>query len=175
MADRSGFIVKQVAALKQIAAEREKPDNPVQPTPPVHPDDPDAVPPGSWTPPVAPPSVPEQPKNRHFGMTVTLDNTRVVRNVGNLMDEVINHLMNVDGAKVEIRLLVDATMPDGTPVPTVRTVTKTVGPCMSRISALMTEPDLHSSDWRMRSLSEASLSSEFVKSEFVMRNWQTHF
>ena len=67
---------------------------------------------------------PHPPKNRHFGMTVTLDNTRVVRNVGNLMDEVINHLMNVDGAKVEIRLLVDANMPDGTPVPTVRTVTE---------------------------------------------------
>lgn len=124
VADRSGFIVKQVAALKQIAAERDKPENPVQPMPPVRPDDPDVVPPGPWTPPVAPPPVPEQPKNRHFGMTVTLDNTRVVRNVSNLMDEVINHLMNVDGAKVEIRLLVDATMPDGTPVPTVRTVTE---------------------------------------------------
>lgn len=57
-------------------------------------------------------------------MTVTLDNTRVVRNVSNLMDEVINHLMSIDGANVEIRLLVDATMPDGTPVPTVRTVTE---------------------------------------------------
>jgi hypothetical protein len=57
-------------------------------------------------------------------MTMTLDNTRVVRNVSNLMDEVINHLMGIDGANVEIRLLVDATMPDGTPVPTVRTVTE---------------------------------------------------
>lgn len=82
------------------------------------------IPPGPWTPPVIPPPMPEQPKNRHFGMTVTLDNTRVVRNVGNLMDEVINHLMNVDGAKVEIRLLVDAIMPDGTPAPVVRTVTE---------------------------------------------------
>ena len=36
--------------------------------------------------------------------------------------EVINHLMQVDGANVEICLLVDATMPDGTPVATVRTV-----------------------------------------------------
>ena len=124
MVDRSGFIVKQVAALKQLAAEREKRDIPVPPTPPLYPDDLDVIPPGPWTPPVTPPPMPEQPKNRHFGMTVTLDNTRVVRNVGNLMDEVINHLMNVDGAKVEIRLLVDAIMPDGTPAPVVRTVTE---------------------------------------------------
>ena len=40
------------------------------------------------------------------------------------MDEVINHLMQVDGAKVEIKLLVEATMPDGTPFTTVRTVTE---------------------------------------------------
>ena len=124
MVDRSGFIVKQVTALKQLAAEREKRDIPVPPAPPLYPDDLDDIPPGPWTPPVTPPPMPEQPKNRHFGMTVTLDNTRVVRNVGNLMDEVINHLMNVDGAKVEIRLLVDAIMPDGTPAPVVRTVTE---------------------------------------------------
>ena len=40
------------------------------------------------------------------------------------MDEVINHLMNIDDASVEIKLLVDATMPNGTPVPIVRTVTE---------------------------------------------------
>ena len=121
--DRSGFIVKQVAALKQLAAEAGKPDIPVSPIPPVYPIDPGVIPPGPQTPPDTT-TVPDQPKNRHFGMTVTLDNTRVVRNVSNLMDEVINHLMSIDGANVEIRLLVDATMPDGTPVPTVRTVTE---------------------------------------------------
>lgn len=44
--------------------------------------------------------------------------------MANLMDEVINHLMNIEGANVEIKLLVDATMPNGTPVPIVRTVTE---------------------------------------------------
>jgi len=57
-------------------------------------------------------------------MTATLDTTRVIKNIGNLMDEVISHLMQVEGANVEIKLLVEATMPDGTPVTTVRTVTE---------------------------------------------------
>ena len=67
---------------------------------------------------------PNKPQNRHFEMMTTLDSTRVVKNIGNLMDEVINHLMQVDGANVEIKLLVEATMPDGTPVTTVRAVTE---------------------------------------------------
>ena len=40
------------------------------------------------------------------------------------MDEVINHLMQVDGADVRISLSVEADMPNGAPVPTVRTVTE---------------------------------------------------
>lgn len=124
--DRSGYLVKQVAALKQKAAEaQEKPTattsggsvNPTASTnnPPVHPGEK----------PIAPiQPQPDQPKNGHFFMTATLDTTRVVKNVGNLMDEVINHLMQVDGANVEIKLVVEATMPDGTPVTTVRTVTE---------------------------------------------------
>lgn len=124
--DRSGYLVKQVAALKQKAAEaQEKPTattpggsvNPPASTnnPPVHPGEKPIV--------LIPPQ-PDQPKNGHFFMTATLDTTRVVKNVGNLMDEVINHLMQVDGANVEIKLVVEATMPDGTPVTTVRTVTE---------------------------------------------------
>lgn len=124
--DRSGYLVKQVAALKQKAAEaQEKPTattpggsvNPPASTnnPPVHPGEKPIA--------LIPPQ-PDQPKNGHFFMTATLDTTRVVKNVGNLMDEVINHLMQVDGANVEIKLVVEATMPDGTPVTTVRTVTE---------------------------------------------------
>ncbi len=118
--DNSGLIVKLLPALKQKASE-------VEPTPPR----PDPIPPKP-TPdpnpgpgPIDPqPPKPVVPTNTHFGMTTTLDNTRVIKSLGSLMDEVINHLMQVNGAKVEIRLLVDATMPDGTPVPTVRTVTE---------------------------------------------------
>ena len=121
--DRSGFIVKQVAALKQLATEAGKSFREFPPMPPEYPDGPGITTAGPQTSPDTA-TMPDQPRNRHFEMTMTLDNTRVVRNVSNLMDEVINHLMNIDGANVEIRLLVDATMPDGTPVPTVRTVTE---------------------------------------------------
>jgi hypothetical protein len=124
-----------MAALKQMAAEATQVQPVVQPVPgPVtnlpttdnrgltQPSTNNANS-GSTT--VAPPPVePAQPKNSHFAMTATLDSTRVVKNIGNLMDEVINHLIQVDGAKVEIKLLVEATMPDGAPVPTVRTVTE---------------------------------------------------
>ena len=115
--DRSGYLVKQVAALKQKAAEAQE-EKPV-----VLPVDYPPVQPGPKTDMPTPPQ-PKQPQNRHFAMTATLDTTRVIKNIGNLMDEVISHLMQVEGANVEIKLLVEATMPDGTPVTTVRTVTE---------------------------------------------------
>jgi len=118
--DRSGYLVNQNAALKQKLSEASAP---VKPTPrgwdtpeptyePKRPAEDSPVP------------QPDIPKNTHFEMTTHLDTTRVVKSIGNLMDEVINHLMQVDGANVEIRLLVEATLPDGTPVTTVRTVTE---------------------------------------------------
>lgn len=124
--DRSGYLVKMMAALKQKAAEAQ--EKPVAPTHvwsdrPTEPNNYPPVQPGEKPEPHTP-SQPEQPKNKHFEMTATLDTTRVVRNVGNIMDEVINHLMQVEGANVEITLLVEATMPDGMPVTTVRTVTE---------------------------------------------------
>ena len=124
--DKSGYLVKPIAALKQKAAEASIPaqqnTDPVIFTPPrVGGDEP--VSPGTGTQGFAPES-PTRPQHCHFEMMTTLDSTRVVKNIGNLMDEVINHLMQVDGAKVEIKLLVEATMPDGTPFTTVRTVTE---------------------------------------------------
>ena len=69
-------------------------------------------------------AVPPRPANTHFSMTTTLDSTRVVRNISSLMDEVINHLTAINGASVEIKLFVEATMLEGTPGTTVRTVTE---------------------------------------------------
>ena len=124
--DKSGYLVKPIAALKQKAAEASNPaprnNDPVILTPPsVGGDGP--VAPGVENPGFVP-ETPAKPQHCHFEMMTTLDSTRVVKNIGNLMDEVINHLMQVDGAKVEIKLLVEATMPDGTPFTTVRTVTE---------------------------------------------------
>lgn len=65
---------------------------------------------------------PEKPKNTRFIMSASLDNTRVNRDVQNLVQEVINHLSSVEGSTVEISLDVFASMPNGTPPATVRTV-----------------------------------------------------
>ena len=64
----------------------------------------------------------EGPKNTHFFLTATLDNTRVNRDVRQYVDEVIQHLQEIDGAHVEIRLEVQVDAPNGTPDTTVRTV-----------------------------------------------------
>lgn len=109
--DKSGYLVKPIAALKQKAAEASNPaprnNDPVILTPPsVGGDGP--VAPGVENPGFVP-ETPAKPQHCHFEMVTTLDSTRVVKNIGNLMDEVINHLMQVDGAKVEIKLLVEAT------------------------------------------------------------------
>ena len=62
--------------------------------------------------------------NKHFYMTVQLDNTRVNRDINNLVAEVIQHLMAVDGADVELKLDVEVTAENGIPNTTVRTVSE---------------------------------------------------
>jgi len=67
---------------------------------------------------------PIQPQNKHFFMSATLDNTRIVRDVSRLVDEIVNHLSSVDGSTVEITLEVQAQSGEGFSVPTVRAVTE---------------------------------------------------
>lgn len=122
--DRSGYLVKQIAALKQKNAEAQaKPEPQPQPNPWKGPEveQPESPNDNPMPQPVTEPQ-PHQPQNRRFSMTATLDNTRVVKNIGSLMDEIINHLMQIDGAKVELKLLVEAEMPNGTPVNTARAI-----------------------------------------------------
>lgn len=64
------------------------------------------------------------PKNTRFFMSAKLDNTRVNKNVNDYLTEVIQHLMGVDGANVELTLEVSVTAPDGIPATTVRTVSE---------------------------------------------------
>lgn len=125
--DRSGYLVKQLAALKQKASETHAAQPVLSQSSVIadnfaNSDDGQSTPASTTQTATAAPVQPPKPQNCHFEMLTTLDATRVVKNVGSLMDEVINHLLQVDGATVEIKLLVDATMPDGTPVTTVRTV-----------------------------------------------------
>ena len=127
--DRSGYLVKPLAALKQKAQESAQPQpggGPVA-TPPGF--GPATTPPG-FGPADIPPHTgpadipPAGPTNTRFSMATTLDSTRVIKNVSNQMDEIINHLTGIHGASVDIKLIVDAVMPNGTPQATVRTVTE---------------------------------------------------
>ena len=64
------------------------------------------------------------PKNTRFFMSAKLDNTRVNKNVNDYLTEVIQHLMSVDGADVELTLEVSVSVPGGIPASTVRTVSE---------------------------------------------------
>ena len=125
--DRSGFLVKQLAALKQKAQESEQ-----QRTSQA-----DSNASQLWsglnsTASANQPeelgqtnnTIPSRPRNTRFSMTTTLDSTRVIKNISSLMDEVINHLTAINGASVEIKLIVDANIPEGTSQSIVRTVTE---------------------------------------------------
>ena len=57
-------------------------------------------------------------------MSATLDNTRVNRDVNNYLQEIIQHLLTLDGCNVELKLEVEATKDDGIPATTVRTVSE---------------------------------------------------
>lgn len=62
--------------------------------------------------------------NKHFYMSVKLDNTRVNRDINNYVQEIIQHLMAVNGAEVELKLEVEVEAPEGIPSSTVRTVSE---------------------------------------------------
>ena len=66
----------------------------------------------------------KMPSNKHFYMSVKLDNTRVNRDINNYVQEIIQHLMSVDGANVELKLDVEVEAPNGIPSTTVRTVSE---------------------------------------------------
>jgi len=68
---------------------------------------------------------PRPPKRpRRFHGTVTLDAARVGRDAGRIADEVIAHLVGLDGARVTVTLEVAAEMPAGAPEHVVRAVTE---------------------------------------------------
>ncbi|MDR2655522.1 MAG: DUF499 domain-containing protein [Oscillospiraceae bacterium] len=72
----------------------------------------------------ATPSVPAAPKNRRFFMSAELDTTRINRDVQKYVEEIIQHLTSVDGARVTVSLEVQAESVDGFTHQTVRTVSE---------------------------------------------------
>ena len=71
---------------------------------------------GAATPPTA--------ANRHFYMSADVDAVRVNRVISTYVDEIIRHLMQVEGANVQLKLEVEVNAPDGIPSSTVRTVSE---------------------------------------------------
>lgn len=111
----SDFLVKPNVAMKQLLSEKPPVTPPVAPpvNPPVGPNDP------PLKPPVSPVAI-----NTHFYMSAKLDNVRINKDVNNYVQEVIQHLMAVEGADVELKLEVEVTAPKGIPNGTVRTVSE---------------------------------------------------
>lgn len=134
--NQSDLLVKPAVAMKQIMDERKPsaPDGPVMADSPfltggsggsdtkVQGGQPQAgeMPsqPGGDT------STQTAPKNTRFFMSAKLDNTRVNKNVNDYLTEVIQHLMAVAGADVELMLEVSVSAPNGIPSSTVRTVSE---------------------------------------------------
>ena len=61
---------------------------------------------------------------RRFYGTTTLDATRAARDVGQIAEEILQHLNALMGAKVEVTIEIQARVPDGVPENVVRTVTE---------------------------------------------------
>ncbi len=69
-------------------------------------------------------TTPDTPKNTRFFMSAKLDTTRVNRDVNTYVQEIIQHLMAVEGSDVELTLEVNVNAPEGIPSSTVRTVSE---------------------------------------------------
>jgi hypothetical protein len=69
-------------------------------------------------------SVPTRTAPTHFHAITELDPQRLVRDFGNVAQEVVAHLTTLDGASVTIRVEIEAERPDGFEDGTIRTVTE---------------------------------------------------
>ena len=115
--NQSDLLVKAQVAMKQLVAEP-KPEPGPGPDPG----------PGPGPEPGPGPDPGPDPKpakdNTHFFMSAKLDTTRVNRDVNNYVQEIIQHLMAVEGSDVELTLEVNVNAPNGIPSGTVRTVSE---------------------------------------------------
>lgn len=130
--NQSDLLVKANVAMKQILAEKKKTEIQPDEWPPSRSggDDGDTsnVQSGNGKVPEngggQQPTDTQVPSNTRFFMSAKLDNTRVNRDVNNYLQEIIQHLLNVDGSEVELTLEVNVNAPNGIPSTTVRTVSE---------------------------------------------------
>jgi hypothetical protein len=108
----SGVLVRPNVAVRQLEAEVPPPPGP--------------TPPGSGPTPPGPGPTPPKPAvgPKRFHGTVTLNSTRVGRDAGKIAEEVIAHLVGLQGSTVKVTLEIEAEIPSGAPDNVVRTVTE---------------------------------------------------
>ena len=125
--NQSDLLVKINVALKQLAAEKQEEPHGGSATPAggsgeINPGGGDTQTGGSGL--TDGGITPDTPKNTRFFMSAKLDTTRVNRDMNNYVQEIIQHLMTVDGSDVELTLEVSVNAPKGIPSSTVRTVSE---------------------------------------------------
>ena len=67
-------------------------------------------------------------------MSAKLDNTRISKDVRNIVEEIVSQLNQLDGAEVNLTLTVDAKADDGIPTSSIRTVSENCSTLASTIS-----------------------------------------
>jgi predicted AAA+ superfamily ATPase len=111
-----GLVVKPDVAQWQIEEDERRRKEPVISPQPPKADDGPGEDPSDY------PPKPKQPR-RYYG-TVTLNEQRVGRDAGKIAEEVIAHLVGLQGSRVTITLEIAAEIPAGVPDTVVRTVTE---------------------------------------------------
>lgn len=128
--NQSDLLVKTNVALKQIVAEQKEvsvtTNSPESTGGTSNVSSGEFTPAGNTSTPTGDANMGETTKisNTRFFMSAKLDTTRVNRDVNNYVQEIIQHLMAVDGSDVELRLEVNVSAPDGIPSNVVRTVSE---------------------------------------------------
>jgi len=116
---REAVLVKPDVAFAQLGREQAKSSQPGAgdggpvPEPPKPPEGGEGAEP-------PPPSVRARP--RRFHAAARVDAMRLLRDVGQIQDEIVQHLTALIGAEVEVVVEIHARIPDGVPEGTVRTV-----------------------------------------------------
>jgi len=64
------------------------------------------------------------PKLRRYHGTAEMDTMRLGRDAGRIAEEIVQHLSTLPGARVRVRLEIEAELPDGAPEGVVRTVSE---------------------------------------------------
>ena len=120
-----GYLVKVDVAQRQITVETPKPGVGTGDTPPTPPSRGNGVGFGPAPEPIPPlPPPPGLKKKKRFHAAIHLDTDRISLRIGRINDEILQHLVNLKGADVEVTLEISIRVNDGIPDEVVRIVSE---------------------------------------------------